>query len=252
MNSVTVKHTVLGEGMPKICAPLVEAGYGSLIDEASALRALPIDMAEWRADWFGPVTEPGILGRVLPGLNRALGDIPLLFTFRTHKEGGHLPAAPGFYRSLVEEAITSGLADLVDIELFSGDDTVKELICLARRRHVKVILSNHDFNATPDEGELLRRLARMEALGADIAKIAVTPRSPEDVLTLLSATLKARQELSCPVITMSMKGAGLISRLSGEVFGSCLTFGSVREASAPGQINAGKLKDILTAIHDSL
>lgn len=92
----------------------------------------------------------------------------------------------------------------------------------------------------------------MEELGADIAKIAVMPRSARDVLTLLSATDKASQSLSCPVVTMSMKGTGLISRLSGEVFGSCLTFGSVKEASAPGQIEAGKLKDILTAIHENL
>ncbi len=56
----------------------------------------------------------------------------------------------------------------------------------------------------------------MEEAGADIAKIAVMPESTEDVLTLLSATCKAKKELTCPVITMSMAGTGLISRLSGK------------------------------------
>ena len=129
---------------------------------------------------------------------------------------------------------------------------VREMADLAHRHHVSVILSNHDFTATPDESEMLRRLQHMEELGADIAKIAVMPQSAGDVLTLLSATHKASQSLSCPVITMSMKGTGLISRLSGEVFGSCMTFGSVGEASAPGQIEAGRLKDILAIIHENL
>ena len=86
-------------------------------------------------------------------------------------------------------------------------------------------------------------------MSADIAKIAVMPQNPGDVLTLLSATFEASQSLSCPVITMSMKGTGLISRLSGEVFGSCLTFGSAGEPSAPGQIDAAQLKRVLEMIH---
>ena len=129
---------------------------------------------------------------------------------------------------------------------------IRETVDLAHRHQVSVILSNHDFAATPKEEEILRRLHHMEDLGADIAKIAVMPQSAGCVLTLLSATHKASQSLSCPLITMSMKGTGLISRLSGEVFGSCLTFGSVKEASAPGQIEVGKLKEFLTAIHENL
>ena len=92
----------------------------------------------------------------------------------------------------------------------------------------------------------------MEALGADIAKIAVMPNSPADVLTLLSATEQAFRTLSCPVISMSMKGTGLVSRLSGEIFGSCLTFGSVGGASAPGQIDVTELKMILETMHRGL
>lgn len=252
MKNVIIKQTVLGQGMPKLCAPLVGRDYDSLIRQAASFTELPVDVAEWRADWFESIMEPGTLDQVLPGLEAALDNIPLLFTFRTHKEGGHLPASLPAYRSLAERAICSGHIHLVDIELFSGDDMVREMADLAHRHHVSVILSNHDFTATPDESEMLRRLQHMEELGADIAKIAVMPQSAGDVLTLLSATHKASQSLSCPVITMSMKGTGLISRLSGEVFGSCMTFGSVGEASAPGQIEAGRLKDILAIIHENL
>lgn len=108
------------------------------------------------------------------------------------------------YKELVKRAICSGLVDLVDIELFSDKDTVNELIALAKEKNVKTILSNHDFFKTPSGNEIFSRLKQMEEAGADIAKIAVMPESTEDVLTLLSATCKAKKELTCPVITMSM------------------------------------------------
>jgi len=49
-----------------------------------------------------------------------------------------------------------------------------------------------------------------------------------------------------------MAGTGLISRLCGEVFGSALTFGAVGKASAPGQMNASDLREILTLIDKSI
>lgn len=238
--------------MPKICAPLVENGYESLIREASLFPSLPIDVAEWRADWYHGILEPGILDQVLPALSEALKGLPLLFTFRTRGEGGSLSASLSEYSALLEGAVRSGYVDMVDVELFTGDDTAAEAARLAHQCGVKVIMSSHDFRATPPASELLSRLNRMESLGADIAKIAVTPGCPGDVLTLLSVTEQASRTLSCPVISMSMKGTGLISRLSGEVFGSCLTFGSVREASAPGQIDVKELRTILDIIHKSL
>ncbi len=155
------------------------------------------------------------------------------------------------YKELVKRAICSGLVDLVDIELFSDKDTVNELIALAKEKNVKTILSNHDFVKTPSGNEIFSRLKQMEEAGADIAKIAVMPESTEDVLTLLSATCKAKKELTCPVITMSMAGTGLISRLSGEVFGSCLTFGTAGNISAPGQIDALKLRSVLHILHEN-
>lgn len=252
MKCVTIRTTTLGGGVPKICVPLVEAEGISLQREALALNGLPVDIAEWRADRYEAILEPGCPGEVLSMLRQALGELPLLFTFRTHREGGSRVASLSAYASLLREAICSGMIDAVDIELFSNEDVVKELTELAHRFHVKVILSNHDFQATPSREELLRRLSSMEALGADIAKIAVTPEYPEDVLTLLSVTSEAGKCLSCPVITMSMKGTGLISRLSGEIFGSCLTFGAVKEASAPGQIYIEDLKKILDTIHSQL
>ena len=113
-------------------------------------------------------------------------------------------------------------------------------------------MSNHDFFKTPSKEEIVSRLCKMQDLGADLPKIAVMPQSTADVLTLLCATDEMVTKFAkTPIITMSMAGIGVISRLSGEIFGSALTFGAAKEASAPGQLSVDKLNKVLEVIHES-
>ncbi len=149
--------------------------------------------------------------------------------------------------------VESGLADLIDVEVFSGDEVVNDLVRTAHENEVKVIGSNHDFEKTPSKEEIIRRLQKMQELDVDLPKIAVMPKKKEDVLTLLVATEEMnRKYADRPIITMSMAGDGVISRLCGEVFGSALTFGAAGQASAPGQIGVKELRQILTILHESV
>ena len=75
------------------------------------------------------------------------------------------------------------------------------------------------------------------------------PVERRDVLTLMQATLDRYAESETPLITMSMGALGCVSRLCGELTGSCLTFGTAGEASAPGQIPAGALRTALEIVH---
>lgn len=89
-------------------------------------------------------------------------------------------------------------------------------------------MSNHDFHKTPAQEDIIYRLRRMQDLGADLPKIAVMPQSPQDVLTLLSATLTMKEKYATqPLITMSMGKIGSVSRVTGRLFGSAMTFGTV-------------------------
>ena len=115
---------------------------------------------------------------------------------------------------------------------------------LARRQGIGVVLSKHDFAKTPPAEEIAATLLHMKELGADLPKYAVMPHTPEDVLALLDATLRASRKVG-PVITMSMGELGKLSRVSGGVFGSCVTFGAGQNASAPGQLDAEDLRAIL-------
>ncbi len=91
----------------------------------------------------------------------------------------------------------------------------------------------------------------MQDLGADLPKIAVMPKSPQDVLTLLAATLTMKEKYATrPLITMSMGKSGGVSRVTGRLFGSAMTFGTVGQASAPGQIAIAKLREVMDILSD--
>lgn len=250
MKTCHVKNIVIGEGMPKICIPLVSNTIEGILEEIAGIKNHPVDLVEWRMDTFSAVPH---LDKVLHGLEKirtALLDIPLLCTFRTIQEGGKTKLSPAMYVSLLTTIISSGYADLIDIELSQGVTIIRPLIALAKQHHVKVILSNHVFQKTPTQEEIIERLLSMQTLGADIAKIAAMPNHQKDVLTLLQATIVMSQEkASIPIVTMSMGHLGAISRMVGESFGSSITFGSVKEVSAPGQIPVDELFTILTTLH---
>ena len=253
MKLVHVRDIVIGEGRPKICVPIVGKTRMDILAEASSFSSLPVDLAEWRVDWYEDVFSTEKVLETARRLRETLKNIPILFTFRTAKEGGEKEISPEAYRDLNVAVAESGSVDLVDVEAFTGEAIVKEIIEKAHRADVKVVASNHDFHKTPEKDEIVRRLCYMQELGADLPKIALMPTCRRDVLTLLDATLEMNERHDAtPVITMSMSGAGVVSRLTGETFGSALTFGSASKASAPGQIPVENLRCVLGIVHESV
>lgn len=251
MVPVIVRNMKIGEGIPKICVPIVGKTEKEIFDVAKAVRNLPVDIVEWRADWFEDVFENSKVEQILIGLRNILEEIPLLFTFRTAEEGGEKKIEDERYLSLNKYVVDSQYADLLDVEIYSKGKVATELIAYAHQKDVKVIASNHDFAKTPERSEIVARFEKMQELGADILKIAVMPNSEQDVQTLLLATQEMAKKSKQPLVTMSMSEMGMISRISGEKYGSAMTFGSVGKASAPGQIPAEELKRVLEQFHQS-
>ena len=253
MEVVKARNLIIGKGRPKICVPIVAATREEILDEAGALAGMPVDLAEWRVDWYEDAMDlPKVL--VTAGMAREiLGDTPFLFTFRTEREGGEKAMGAEEYIALNKAAAESGYVDLLDVELFTGDEAVMAVIEHAHRHQVKVIVSSHDFRKTPSREEMLGRMRKMQDLGADIPKIAVMPQLKRDVLTLLEATLEmSEQYAKGPIITMSMAGTGVASRVVGESFGSAVTYGAAGRRSAPGQLDAKELAGVLEVIHEGM
>ena len=253
MNTVKVRNIEIGTGIPKICVPIVGVTREEILAAADNIKSTKADVVEWRVDWYEDIFDFAKTEATMQALREALGEMPILFTFRTSKEGGEKAIETETYVELNQNAAKTGLIDLVDVEAFTGDEAVKAVVETAHANGVKVIASNHDFHKTPAKEEIVSRLRKMQELGADIPKIAVMPQNKKDVLTLLAATEEMSSEYADrPIITMSMSGTGVISRLCGEVFGSALTFGAVGKVSAPGQMGIEDLTTVLGLLHKSL
>lgn len=253
MNKVCVRNIVIGEGMPKICTPIVGRTREEILFQVGEVKAAGPDLAEWRADWFEGMADKEQLRAVLGLLRGELGDMPLLVTFRTKQEGGEQEISADAYAEFLREVLSSEQADLIDVELFMGTELLEKIVEEAHGKGVKIVASSHDFEKTPNVGEMVDRLCRMQKAGADLLKLAVMPRDPGDVLTLLAATWQMKEcYASQPVITMAMGGNGVVSRIAGEIFGSALTFGAAGWTSAPGQVEVGELKKMLELLHANL
>lgn len=250
--TITVRGVTIGEGTPKICVPMVGNTIDQLLEEANGLKLLDPDLVEWRVDFFDDVEKVDKVMEALMQIRAILMEIPLVFTFRSTKEGGQKEASTPFYFQLNKSIAETGLVDLIDVELFNEENEIKALVEVAHRRNVYVIISNHDFQATPTKAEIVSRLRKAQELGGDLPKIAVMPTTTADVLTLLDATNIMREQYADgPIITMSMGGKGIISRLAGELFGSSITFGAAKVASAPGQVGVKELRSALNLLHNN-
>lgn len=248
--TVVLRSTVLGAGMPALCTPLVGGTVDDLRAEVAALPADVVDVVELRVDFLQDVGEDAVRAAIAAVRGTLADTIPILFTFRSRREGGQRDITPAAYEQLLRVAVTTGEIDAVDVEMFTEPATLGRIVADAHRAGVAVVMSSHDFGATPPRSEIIARLRAQQQAGADVVKIAVMPRDARDVLTLLDATVEYSSDPHArPAITMSMGSLGVVSRLAGETFGSCLTFGSVGVASAPGQVDAADLRRVLELLH---
>ena len=273
---VTWGEVSLGDGRPAVAVALTGPGPDELGTQAQRAAGAGADVLELRLDLLEVVQEglaapsghcpragePGDADAVarsvadaatqaLSAVAQAAPGLPVLLTLRTAAEGGQAALSdPAYGATLLRlvRALQAGAPDgpggraaaaALDVEL--GRGCLAQVASAAHGAGLDVVASFHDFSGTPDEEEIVHCLARMEAQGADVAKVAVMPHDPADVARLLMATARARESLGVPLVTMAMGELGVVTRVGGGVFGSTLTFAVVPDPtgqetpSAPGQ-----------------
>jgi 3-dehydroquinate dehydratase I len=254
MRPIKIRDVVIGEGRVKAIVPIT----GTTADEAMAQARVigasaQTDIVEFRIDFLDVALDAAELAALGPKVASELKGKPLIVTFRTKAEGGNKAIADADYGALYETLLKAQFADLIDVEMFRSEAMVRRLVAAAHNVGAFIVMSSHDFASTPPAAELLARLRRQQELGADVLKLAVMPRDPGDVLELLHATWEmASRYAERPMMTMSMGGTGVVSRLAGEIFGSSMCFGMIGRASAPGQVEVDRLTDVLDIVHRSL
>jgi 3-dehydroquinate dehydratase-1 len=237
----------LGGETPLICTPLVGRSRERILAEAASVVPKGPDVIEWRVDFFDAIADTAAVLDVARGLRAVAGELPILFTRRSIKEGGE-PIAIGDEDvvRLYGAVGASGVVDFIDFEMGNDPDHVARVRESTRAHGARLVLSYHNFGYTPGREFLVQRFLEAERLGADVGKVAVMPRDRMDVLTLLAATVEADAKGGIPLISMAMGPVGSVTRMIGGLFGSSLSFAVGQAASAPGQIPIADL----TAVYD--
>ena len=210
--------------MGKIAVTLTDASPESL---DAARRA---DLVELRLDHLGASALDGLLGRFA---GRAM------VAFRRPRDGGAPSRAPESERvALLQSAARDARAAYVDFEL----DCVE---AIPRDRKAKIVVSHHDFERTPGEEDLLDILARIEASGADVAKVVTTARSESDAFALYGLYRRSRGSL----VAFAMGEYGGPSRILALRLGAPFTFASVGSGreGAPGQMSLDEMLGLYRA-----
>src|SRR5665647_353986 len=235
-------NEIYGGEMMKLCVPITGSNMDEIKEQLDRLALLDFDMIEWRADYYFSM-------QALESIKKALPDKELMFTFRTKAEGGETQPEDEFLLYVYTLVAFSGMVYIIDLELEGICKTNPDIIKRLKPLGIKLMISNHDFKKTPSKREIINRFKKMEALGADIAKIAVMPENENDVEILISAAKTVNRLLQIPIVAISLGELGKKTRVEGEEFGSIITFGSLDKGLALGQIPAKELKKMLKAQH---
>ena len=238
-----------GQDRALICTPLVGRSAATVLAELAAILPKAPDLIEWRIDYFDAIADQRQVLDTAALLREQAGSVPIIFTRRSVQEGGEpIALDEDGVVDLYAALCASGYVDFVDYELGQAQHHRRRVRAVSQAHGVALIASHHDFDRTPTPAEMLDILVRAEREGADVAKLAVMPRAPADVLHLLEATLLANTALRIPLITMSMGSLGAISRVCGWRYGSSVTFGVGQRVSAPGQISIEALRAAMAAL----
>jgi 3-dehydroquinate dehydratase-1 len=215
--------------------PAIVAVIASLPDfeEIGNLSSTYFDLCELRID---------LLYRTSVELEPYVGNLPCpkIVTVRDPNEGGANALPEKTRLELYQRWLP--LCDLIDVELrslnrFSG------LVELAESVGKGVIISFHDFEKTPSLEELQEKVDRCRLKKNQIFKVASNVSQWADVETLIRLL---QQNPQLRIAAMGMGQFGKLSRLVLARLGSCLVYGSVGEAVAPGQWPVNELARLLS------
>jgi 3-dehydroquinate dehydratase/shikimate dehydrogenase len=217
--------------MIQICVTLTEPSVVALIDRMADLAGRA-DMFEIRADYLEQLDLLTIL--------RARTE-PLLFTCRTSEQGGRWQGEEERRRMILLEAVRRGF-DYVDVEYES-----RFMEVVAEKTGRGLVLSHHDLEGVPDDLDAL--YGEMREMGADVVKIAVTPRSMAAVGRFLAFASRTSRSGGPPLVPIAMGPLGVVTRVIAGRYKAPFTFACPEAGSeaAPGQIPLDEMIDVYRA-----
>lgn len=235
-----------------ICVPIVGPTVEDILSQLEEAVQAKVDLIELRPDmWMkcSNISEDEYIPTIVTFVEEVhprVVDMPVLFTWRTIGEGGETPLCSDNYIKLLQAIVDQDLVQAIDVELFAYTEEIGSIMKQAHQQGMQTVMSYHNFQSTPDIETLHVYAERMVSVGAQVIKFALMPITNDDVLSVLQFTKELMERYpQLPRITMSMGQLGQITRTCGHVFGNCLTFGTLGQASAPGQVEVAVLKELV-------
>ena len=196
-------------------------------------------------------------------LNLVKSRIQTIFTFRDFSEGGQIELGKSERLKIIKLLIEAH-PQYYDIEMNNDREILRTVINTARENNVKLIYSFHDFKETPSYDEGIKRIDKFKedlvnnymvdflSIKESIFKMIFTAQKFEDNLIPMKICRDLLERNKCKsVISFCMGELGIFSRIMCVIAGSFLTYASLEERTAPGQINIRNMREILQTVSNN-
>lgn len=216
----------------KICVPIQESTQKAVQKRLNEVKK-EADIAEVWLDQIRDLAIETLFSKKV---------LPIAAVCKRLVEKGRFRGGFEALSDVLKEAIHCG-ADYIDIPLDMPEIMNKKIVQKAREKSCKVIVSHHDFKATPDYSGLVKLADRIKKRGADIVKIATHAKDLQDTVNMI-ALARYLQDLETRHILIAMGQKGILSRILTPTLDGEMMFATLGKTgqTAPGQLTVKELR----------
>ncbi|VDG18807.1 type I 3-dehydroquinate dehydratase [Lactobacillus sp.] [Lactiplantibacillus mudanjiangensis] len=243
MRQVKIGMVTLDARRPKLGVVLAGHTRDQLMGQAAQVLTSAAQIVEWRLDQYVELDNRAELVNTAAQLRQLLGTVPIIATLKPQV------VTPETYYQVYVTLANNRAVDALNLDLTMVNDAgFMPLTQQMRQQQVPLILSQTYDQALPTVKDLVADYQALAAEGADVAQLTVRTTSELETLTLMTATAKAREQLTLPLIATVMGPFGQYAAVSGQLMGSSVIFGAVGQITAPGQLTVSQLKQSLQVL----
>jgi 3-dehydroquinate dehydratase/shikimate dehydrogenase len=222
------------DSLPRVCIALGFSTVEALLQAARREAESGESFLEFRLDYLDNPMD-GL--KAVRKLIEEYPDCTVLATCRRRQNHGKFNGSAEEQFGVLDAAVEAG-ARAIDVEIESAEAAGARLARF--RGRALLVVSYHNYEATPAMEPVLRRMTRV---AADAYKLVTTARKPSDVYRVLAL---ARQHARVPMILLAMGEAGFPSRVLSPVFGGLYTYAApgAADGTATGQVSARLMRQL--------
>ena len=220
--------------LPRICIALGMPDVPTLLEHARREAGAGESFLEFRLDFLDdPCAGARAIGTFMDEFPACL----VLATCRRHQNHGKFNGSIEEQFTILDLAVQYGAA-AIDVEIETAEMAPSRLAQFHGK--AQVIVSYHNYEATPPMDTIVNRMLRMHA---DAYKIVTTARKPSDNVRILAAAKALPRQR---MVVLAMGELGFPTRVLSPVFGGIFSYAAplYAEGTAAGQVSAKYLRHL--------